>query len=555
MANGNRGIGGFMPFPTFGGPKDAGGITPVKLAPTQMRFPTARGPVRRTPEPETIEKIAPFLPLVTEGVMSLFKDTPKPQSRDDYLKSIAVDATEPTKLEEARADAYTLFGAPEQRDGFGLNELVNLAVGSQTGRGAKDFANTYFQIRKGKEAARVSKEGQRASFIQKQIDPDAFQFLNLQDTNKAKTGVVDIRPGYFEKETGQTYIKDPKNKEANEYGFIVAGENWIDPAKLATSGSTGVDIYKDPQYTELMKTNTEITAKDSAVMGTLNVANNTIEMLDEAIKDPSKAPTTVVSSILNMGNSAIANFDQIASLNGNRDPLTYFSADDAGGSMFIGRGDNARELYIALKSGDEEQIERATANFENATGTNLRQVMGQAAYANVATRANFLQLAYMAAAANGQTGRTLSDKDLAHHLNIVGFGSTQDPKVLKDNLIRFVDTLVGGADDQTQVAIPRNGLQRYNMNDETFQSIVTMYYNPLIGKDASGADTPQWLNHSAYTYKPFYERYKGVGAVDQWQKHDTMFYDRKTKGSANLTSPVNPSVDLDKTLKDIENLY
>ena len=542
----------YNPFPTFGGKNGIAGITPVKLAPTPMRFPTARGPVRRAPEPDTIEKIAPFLPLVTEGVMSLFKDTPKPQSRDDYLKSISVDATDPTKLEEARADAYTLFGEPEQRDGFGLDELVNLAVGSQTGRGAKDFANTYFQIRKGKEAARVSKEGKRASFIQKQIDPDAFQFLNLQDTTKAKTGVVDIRPGYFDKETGQTYIKDPK---ANEYGFIVAGENWIDPAKLATSGSTGVDIYKDPQYTELMKTNTEITAKDSAVMGTLNVANNTIEMLDEAIKDPSKAPTTVVSSILNMGNSAIANFDQIASLNGNRDPLTYFSADDAGGSMFIGRGDNARELYIALKSGDEEQIERATANFENATGTNLRQVMGQAAYGNVATRANFLQLAYMAAAANGQTGRTLSDKDLAHHLNIVGFGSTQDPKVLKDNLIRFVDTLVGGADDQTQVAIPRNGLQRYNMNDETFQSIVTMYYNPLIGKDASGADTPQWLNHSAYTYKPFYERYKGVGAVDQWQKHDTMFYDRKTKGSANLTSPVNPSVDLDKTLKDIENLY
>ena len=46
MANGNRGIGGFMPFPTFGGPKDAGGITPVKLAPTQMRFPTTRGPSR-----------------------------------------------------------------------------------------------------------------------------------------------------------------------------------------------------------------------------------------------------------------------------------------------------------------------------------------------------------------------------------------------------------------------------------------------------------------------------------------------------------------------------
>ena len=303
-----------------------------------------------------------------------------------------------------------------------------------------------------------------------------------------------------------------------------------------------------------MKTNAELTARDQAVMGTLNVANSTIELLDEAIKDPSKAPTTFVSSLMNMGNSALSNFDQIASLNGNRDPLSYFSADETGGKI-RGPGNNAKQLYIAIKSGDEEQIELATANFENATGSNLRQIMGEAAYANVATRANFLQLAYIAAAANGQTGRTLSDKDLAYHLQIVGFGSTQDPKVLKDNLMRFIDRLVLSVDSEIQVAIPTGGLQRYNMNDETFQSIVTMYYNPLMGKDPEGKDTPQWLNYSAYTYKPFYDRYKGIGAVDQWQKHDGIFYDRKIKSSANSTSPVNPSIDLDKTLKDIENLY
>ena len=545
----------YNPFPTFGGKNGIAGITPVKLAPTQMRFPTARGPVRRAPEPDTLEKVAPLLPLLFDGIGSMFKGKQAaPMNREDYLKSIGADVEDPTKLQSARADAYTLFGPQEEKDGFGFDDVFDIVAASQLGRGASDFAKNTVAMNRAKEQDRLTREGRRASFIQKQVEPDAFQFLNLQDTNKAKTGVVDIRPGYFDKETGQTYIKDPTNKDANDYGFVVAGQNWIDPAKLATSGSTGIDIYKDPQYTELVKTNAEITARDQAVMGTLNVANKTIEMLDEGIKDPSKAPTTVVSSLMNMGNSAIANFDQIASLNGNRDPLTYFSADETGGTL-RGSGSNARELYIALKSGDEEQIELATANFENATGTNLRQLMGETSYANVATRANFLQLAYMAAAANGQTGRTLSDKDLAYHLQIVGFGSTQDPKILKDNLIRFVDQLVGGVDAEVQVAIPTGGLQRYNMNDETFQSIVTMYYNPLVGKDASGADTPQWLNYGAYTYKPFYERYKGVGAVDQWQKHDATFYDRKTKSSANSTSPVNPSIDLDKDLKEIENLY
>lgn len=545
----------YNPFPTFGGKNGIAGITPVKLAPTQMRFPTARGPVRRAPEPDTLEKVAPLLPLLFDGIGSMFKGKQaEPMNREDYLKSIGADVEDPTKLQSAQADAYTLFGPKEEKDGFGFDDVFDIVAASQLGRGASDFAKNTVAMNRAKEQDRLTREGRRASFIQKQVEPDAFQFLNLQDTNKAKTGVVDIRPGYFDKETGQTYIKDPTNKDANDYGFVVAGQNWIDPAKLATSGSTGIDIYKDPQYTELVKTNAEITARDQAVMGTLNVANKTIEMLDEGIKDPSKAPTTVVSSLMNMGNSALTNFDQIASLNGNRDPLTYFSADETGGTL-RGSGSNARELYIALKSGDEEQIERATANFENATGTNLRQLMGETSYANVATRANFLQLAYMAAAANGQTGRTLSDKDLAYHLQIVGFGSTQDPKVLKDNLIRFVDQLVGGVDSEVQVAIPTGGLQRYNMNDETFQSIVTMYYNPLVGKDASGADTPQWLNYGAYTYKPFYERYKGVGAVDQWQKHDATFYDRKTKSSANSTSPVNPSIDLDKDLKEIENLY
>ena len=546
----------YNPFPTFGGKNGIAGITPVKLAPTPMRFPTTRGPVRRAPEPDTLEKVAPLLPLLFDGIGSMFSGKQEaPMNREAYLKSIGADVEDPTKLQSAQADAYTLFGPQEEKDGFGFDDIFDIVAASQLGRGASDFAKNTVAINRAKEQDRLTKEGRRASFIQKQVSPDAFQFLNLQDTNKARTGVVDIRPGYFDKETGLTYIKDPDNKDANDYGFVVAGENWIDPAKLASSsGSTGIDIYKDPQYTELVKTNAEITARDQAVMGTLNVANKTIEMLDEGIKDPSKAPTTVVSSLMNMGNSAIANFDQIASLNGNRDPLTYFSADETGGTL-RGSGSNARELYIALKSGDEEQIELATANFENATGTDLRQLMGETAYANVATRANYLQLAYMAAAANGQTGRTLSDKDLAYHLQIVGFGSTQDPKILKDNLIRFVDQLVGGVDAEIQVAIPTGGLQRYNMNDETFQSIVTMYYNPLIGKDASGADVPQWLNYGAYTYKPFYERYKGVGAVDQWQSHTPTFYDRKTKSSANSTSPVNPSIDLDKDLKEIENLY
>ena len=81
----------FTPFPTFGGKDGIAGITPVKLSPTPMRFPTARGPARRTPEPTTKEKLAPFLPLVTEGIRGLISSKPEVLSDTDYLTSIGAD--------------------------------------------------------------------------------------------------------------------------------------------------------------------------------------------------------------------------------------------------------------------------------------------------------------------------------------------------------------------------------------------------------------------------------------------------------------------------------
>jgi hypothetical protein len=257
-----------------------------------------------------------------------------------------------------------------------------------------------------------------------------------------------------------------------------------------------------------------------------------------------------------VANSALVNFDVIATAVGGEAGIQgYFSSDNTGGTL-LGTGDNAKKLYIAIKSGDEDQINQATADFENATGTDLRQILGEASYANVATRANFLQLAYMAAAANGQTGRTLSDKDLAYHLQIVGFGSTQDPKVLNDNLLRFGDQLVRGLDAETQVAIPINGMSRYNMSDPEFQSIVSMYYNPMVKPDVEGKDTAQWLDYGTYTYKPFYQRYGSIPQVQQWQQHKSYFYDRATATTAkrNPGDPIDPNKAYSFELKTMRDL-
>ena len=125
----------YLPFPTFGGQQQGSGITAVQLPASAMRFPTPNfNPRQREPEPTTKETIAPFMPLITEGIMGLFKDEPEQLTRGEYLKSIAVDPESPTKLEEARADAYSFLGPPEERDTFGLGDIAHLVAASQMGR-------------------------------------------------------------------------------------------------------------------------------------------------------------------------------------------------------------------------------------------------------------------------------------------------------------------------------------------------------------------------------------------------------------------------------------
>ena len=491
--------------------------------------------------------------------MDMFQGKPETLTDEQYLQNLGADPENITDVEQASLDAYKLFGPRAEANTFGLDEIANIVASTQMGRGAKDYASTYMAMRKADATKSAQTETTRAAFIKNQLDQGTASFLNLQDSEAARAGVVDIRPGFVQSKgpnAGVAFINDPEHPDADDNGFRPAGPNWVDPSKLDSGKGGAINIFKDPQYTELMKTNSALTARDQAVIGTLNVANSTIEMLKEGIDDPSKAATTMTSALMNMGNSALVNFDQIAaSVGGDAGIEGYFSTSNTGGTL-RGTGNNAKELYTAIKSGDEDLINQATANFENATGINMREILGEAAYNNTATRANFLQLAYMAAAANGQTGRTLSDKDLAYHLQIVGFGSTQDPQVLTDNLLRFVDQLVVGVDAETQVSIPTNGLSRYNMNDETFQSIVTMYYNPLVKPDLQGVDTPQWLDYNSYTYKPFYQRYGSIPVVKDWQQHQGKFYDRKNSKSARTTpgTVIDPNKEYSFEIQKIRDL-
>lgn len=101
------------------------------------------------------------------------------------------------------------------------------------------------------------------------------------------------------------------------------------------------------------------------------------------------------------------------------------------------------------------------------TGFNLKarsgeDKVGETATARARLNSQLLQLAYQAAATAGQTGRTLSDKDLAQFLNIVGYGE-QSYDLLKGKLLDFSSKVEDQFNNQTTiVANLRNDSEELN---------------------------------------------------------------------------------------------
>jgi len=319
---------------------------------------------------------------------------------------------------------------------------------------------------------------------------------------------------------------------------------------------------KDPRYTDLSKKDLLLQEKDTALQSTVTLINDVVSMLDKGIADPTQNPLTLVTSIGNFLNNAQSNAESALSYVGNGSVSRAFATvadlnDNVGGSRGReGTGENAKILYQAIQSGDDEQMIAAMEAFEQseagkAYGTNFRASLGDMAYNNVQTRAVMLQLAYSAAATAGQTGRTLSDKDLAFFLQIVGFGATQDAQTAKDNLLSFGDRTVRQTDNVIQTEISQNRLiaGQYPLDDKLFTSLIAGYWD--APKDENG--NPNFLDPENYEFKNFYKRYGKIPDVVKYQTHKRR---AGTEFNPNQgTTLVNPSTKLEEDLKAIENLY
>jgi len=516
----------YLPFPTFGGQQQGSGITAVQLPASAMRFPsTSYTPSRKVPEPDPIETIAPFLPLVTEGIMGLFQDEPEQLTREAYLEKIGglKEAEEDgaqtlqnvlyNQKQQAKADTYELYGERTERETFGLGEIAHIVAASQMGRGADDYASTYFAIKKAEETARLATQTGRATYLNKALEEvDNLQMRVFEDTDAAALGIPTARNGFIDPR-GEIYVM---NDDKTGYVNVKDLEgNWVQQ-KEATSYT---DQFTDPKLQELHDRDIEAVTVDGALLSTIGLTNEVITLLDAGIADDTVNPLTVVNTLGNIVNSVTSNVGAMYAY------MTFGDENDDGAA--------SQGLFQALQSGDEAAVEAAMARFEGlglktrgGKDINFKELLGDAAYANVRTRSAMLQLAYMAAAANGQTGRTLSDKDLAFHLDMIGFGNTDDAQTAKDNLLGFVDGIINQHDNRTRASISLNRIatgyfpmiDRAGNEDQRYTGTIASYWEPPINEEDGSLNWGSKIMKD-WTYRDLRSRHRFNPDMERYETH------------------------------------
>ena len=544
MANGNTNTGGYLAFPTFGGGGEGGGITQVKLPASQMRFPTSSyNPVRRAPEPTLKETIAPFLPMALEGIMGLFKDDPEMMTADEFYDTKGGPLAEDNTLKGDRRDqerraayeAYQLYGGLKEERGWGWglgDDLVHMAIGSGMGRGASDYAASVHAINASKDRSRQQRLTSKAAFLSAANTKETTSWFNVENATAANVN-VDVRRIGAERD-GVLYVQSDDGKSM--INVLHHPDDWI---KQRPTGSLAQERNggQNKIYDYLLATDDAIKGRESAAVGTIDLTNRLVQILD----DEKAKPFTVMNAVESFANDMSVHVDSVLEALGRGSILDAFATkeDVDKGESPDGTGDAAKELWLAIQTDDIDRIEKATERFEKNTNISLKQKLGEAAFIDVRTRGLMLQLAYMVAAANGQTGKTLSDKDLAYHLDMVGFGRTDDASVAKENILDFVDTMLKSSDGRIQLEISENDILagRYNLYDPLLEDvrssrqkfgqlnaqIISSYYNiPETNVDEDGnliTGEKNWDDLENYQFKSIWGRHPGLAIIQEYFNH------------------------------------
>ena len=539
MANG---IAGLRPFPTFGGDK-AGGITPVNLAPSPVRFPTARS-VNIAPAREDINPLSYLAPVGLSFLADkLFSGKTEP---------LPVPDKDASDLVQAEYLAEQIYGPRRtQTTGQRIGELITQygpALFTDNDKELAAFINTASSLDKARSDRTKLTDTNRQNFIAQQIKDEPDERVTLIDLEKQKLGIQDIRQGKFDKKKGYFVLNDDKTEYINV--LELPNTNFVDVKVLGeTPDFTKLRGKGLTKFDELDKT---IQEQDTNVLRFLTSTNRALDFLEEGIKNPDKNPVSTIGNITGVADSIASNFNQIYVMSGG-DSLFATPEDvsqgTAGGEGRSGTGQNALTLIKAIQSGDKDAINAATEQFDKsgamaeATGgrfNSIRETMGDLAFANIRTRSLLLQLAYSAAATAGQTGRTLSDKDLAFFLQQIGFGATQTPETLYSNLVDFAETTIKQNDAGLASTLALGRLPRFKTGDKYSDEMLNLFEFYFNFEDGQNTET--------YTRKNFADRYGNEEVYKNFIERPRY---RKTDGSTTTKDQPENILDFQLNVEDI----
>jgi len=536
MANG---ITGLSPFPTIGGGNQgAPGITSIEITPTRVNFPTAR---TRTSAPEreelsTIEELTPALIGllgITERATSGVTNKPTEEEITAYNK--AIDNTSLSDIEKkAYKDAYRIYGKPRDLGTSGYDvarsilPLLSGRTAPQAAKLASDITNTGDRID-------ATLESKRQQFIKDRTAPPTFGQLTLIKEKDLVEGVIkegSIVPGRFVQGIQGGY-EQYFNKETNQYENNDGSYVEV-PASLANSLKNlkfGPD--KDlPQ--EFKDANKAVNDKTENFLSQVALFKPLKEQLDKAVN---VVGTTVTSGLKSKANSLVTEFESVfetkifnngvndltgAEYNKNSKQLV----DDIQALKDSGLTGSELKTAITNRMNQFIEIERTGADALSREDNETLKNFAEASANNIELASIMIQLAYMSAGSAGQTGRTLSDKDLAFFLRIIGFESTSDPKILLNNITKFFDRQLTQIDSpvKTNFNTEQFGIYGDILTNKKLAAGLNPYYS-YQGADGTIYDTwndvPQdqreiLANRGPFRLRTFGERFKNDNVYKEY---------------------------------------
>ena len=495
MANG---ITGLSPFPTIGGGKQgAPGITSIQIQPTRVSFPTAR---TRTPAPEreelsTLEELTPALIGllgITERATSGTANKPTEKEIAEYNK--AVDSTSLSDVEKkAYKDAYRIYGKPRDLGTSGY-DIARSVLPLISGRTAPEAAKLATSITSAGDRIDATVESNRAQFIKDRTKPPTFSQLTLIKEEDLVAGNIkkgSIVPGRFVQgmQGGyeQYYDRDKKAYVDNDGTYVEVPASFANSLKNLNFGE------EDELSNDFSVANKAIQEVDKNFLNQLTLYPDLIELLNKPV---SEVGTTVTSGLKSKANSLKTEFESLFAgkvfpngtfINGKEVGIKAEEynknakklVDDIEALRDSGLTGSELEKAISNRMDEFIDIERTGEDQLTLEDNRTLQNFAKASANNIELSSVMIQLAYMAAGAAGQSGRTLSDKDLAFFLRIIGFESTSDPKTLLGNLNRFFDRQLKSLDTgvTTKFNVEQFGVYGDIMKNDRLAAGLTPYYS------------------------------------------------------------------------------